>query len=98
MSLRDYELVMIVSPQVADEDMPATIERVQQFIQERGGQVKEVNPWGRRRLAYPIGQHLEGSYVLAQFSLDPASVRALEDNLRLSEDVLRHLVVKVGEQ
>ena len=95
--MRDYELVMIVSPEVADEAVPATIERVQQFIAEQGGEVKEVNPWGRRRLAYPIERHREGSYVVAQLSLDPQRLTALEENLKLSEDVIRHLVVKLEE-
>lgn len=95
--MRDYELVMIVSPEVADEAVPVTVERVQQFIAEQGGEVKEVNPWGRRRLAYPIERHREGSYVVAQLSLDPQRLTALEENLKLSEDVIRHLVVKLEE-
>jgi small subunit ribosomal protein S6 len=95
--LRDYELVMIVSPEVADEAIPATVERVQQFIAEQGGEVKEVNPWGRRRLAYPIERHREGSYVVAQLTLDPQRLTALEENLKLAEDVIRHLVVKLEE-
>ena len=96
--MRDYELVMIVSPEVADEAVPATVERVQQFIAEQGGEVKEVNPWGRRRLAYPIEKHREGSYVVAQLSLDPQRLGALEENLKLSDDVIRHLVVKLEEE
>jgi small subunit ribosomal protein S6 len=96
--LRDYELVMIVSPEVADEAVPATMERVQEFIAEQGGQVKEVTPWGRRKLAYPIGSSREGNYVVAQLGLDPQRVRALEDNLKLAEDVIRHLVVKLEEE
>lgn len=95
--MRDYELVMIVSPEVADEAVGSTVERVQQFITEQGGQVKEVAPWGRRRLAYPIGGHLEGNYFVAQLSLDPQRLRALEENLELADDVIRHLVVKVEE-
>jgi small subunit ribosomal protein S6 len=95
--LRDYELVMIVSPEVEDDAVPSTVERVQQFITEQGGQVKEVTPWGRRRLAYPIDRHREGSYVVAQLSLDPQRLKALEDNLKLAEDVIRHLVVKLEE-
>ena len=93
--MRDYELVMIVSPEVEDDAVPATVERVQQFITERGGEVKEVTPWGRRRLAYAINRHREGSYVVAQLSLDPQGLRALEDNLKLADDVIRHLLVKV---
>ncbi len=95
--VRDYELVMIISPEVADESVPATVERVQGFIQGRGGEVKEVNPWGRRKLAYPIERHTEGHYVVTQFRLDPQTVIELEGNLKLSEDVIRHLVVKLGE-
>ena len=95
--MRDYELVMIVSPEVEDEAVQSTVDRVQQFIAEQGGQGKEVTPWGRRRLAYPIDRHLEGSYVLAQLSLDPQRLKALEENLTLAEDVIRHLVVKLEE-
>ena len=95
--MREYELVMVISPEVPDESVPATVDRVQQFIQERGGQVTKVDPWGRRRLAYRIRRHSEGNYVVAQFSLDPKAVRALEGNLELAEDVLRHLVVKLEE-
>ena len=75
--MREYELVMVISPEVPDESVPATVDRVQQFIQERGGQVTKVDPWGRRRLAYRIRRHSEGNYVVAQFSLDPKAVRAL---------------------
>jgi small subunit ribosomal protein S6 len=95
--LRDYELVMVISPEVADEAVPSTVERVQQFIAEQGGQVKEVTPWGRRRLAYAIDRHKEGSYVLAQLSLDPQRLRALESNLELADDVIRHIVVRLEE-
>lgn len=95
--MRDYELVMIVSPEVGDEGLSATVEWVQQFILERGGQVKQVEPWGRRRLAYPISRHQEGNYVVAQISLEPQALPALENSLKLSEDVIRHLVVKLEE-
>ena len=95
--MRDYELVMLVSPDVGDEGLPATVERVSQFIQERGGEIKNVDQWGRRRLAYPIRRFNEGFYVVTQFALDPQAVRALEGNLDLAEDVLRHLVVRLEE-
>lgn len=93
--MRDYELVIVVSPEVADEAVPTTVERVQQFVSDKGGEVKEVTPWGRRRLAYPIARHREGSYVVAQLSLDPQQLKALDENLRLADDVIRHLLVKL---
>ena len=93
--MRDYELVMVISPDAADAEV--AVGRYQQFILERGGEVRQVDRWGRRKLAYPINRHLEGEYVVAQFRLDPSRVQELEDSLRLSEDVIRHLVVKLGE-
>jgi small subunit ribosomal protein S6 len=95
--LRDYELVLLVSPDVGDEGYLATVERVSKFIQERGGQVKDVDQWGRRRLAYPIRRFNEGFYAVTHFGLEPTELRALESNLGLAEDVLRHLVVRQEE-
>ena len=95
--MREYELVLVVSPDVGDEGFPATVERVSKFINDRGGAVKEVDQWGRRRLAYPIKRFTEGFYAVTHFSLEPTQVRALEGNLDLAEDVLRHLVVRQDE-
>lgn len=96
--MRDYELVIIVSPAVEDDAVSATVDRVQEFIAQQGGQVKEMAPWGRRKLAYPIDGFKEGNYVVAQLGLDPQSVRALEDHLKLTENVIRHLVVKLEDE
>ena len=95
--MREYELVLVVSPDVGDEGFPATVDRVSKFINERGGEIKDVDQWGRRRLAYPIRRFTEGFYAVTHFSLEPAQVRALEGNLDLAEDVLRHLVVRQDE-
>ena len=95
--MRDYELVLVVSPDVGDEGFPATVERVSKFITDRGGQVKDTDPWGRRRLAYPIRRATEGFYAVTHFSFEPTELRALEANLSLAEDVLRHLVVRQEE-
>lgn len=89
--------MMVISPDVETEAVSATVDRVQQFIMERGGQVTNVDNWGRRRLAYPINRFTEASYVVTQFRLEPLKVRDLENNLQLSEDVIRHLVIKAGE-
>jgi small subunit ribosomal protein S6 len=95
--VRDYELVVLVSPDVGDEGFPGTVERVTKFIQDRGGQIKNVDQWGRRRLAYQIRRFTEGFYAVTHFSLEPSEVRSLEGNLDLAEDVLRHLVVRHEE-
>jgi small subunit ribosomal protein S6 len=95
--VRDYELVFVISPEVGDEGMPAMVDRVNGYIQERGGEVKQVDQWGKRRLAYPIRRQAEGYYVVTQFTLEPDALRSLEGNLHLAEDVLRHLVTRVEE-
>lgn len=93
-ALRDYELVVILSPEIGDDVVGESIERLTQGIKSRGGEVVDVNHWGRRRMAYPIRRHLEGNYVVSQIRLAPAEVPGLEGNLRISEEVLRHLIVK----
>jgi small subunit ribosomal protein S6 len=95
--LRDYELVLIISPEIPEEDVPSAIDKVSQFITGRGGTVADVNRWGRRKLAYPIHHHMEGNYVHTQFQLDPEQVAGLEASLGLVEEVIRHLVVRTDE-
>ena len=95
--MRDYELVVILSPELAEEDIPAAIDRLSQLIGDRGGEVKDVDRWGRRKLAYPINKHLEGNFLVTQVRLDPNRTSDVEAGLRISEEVLRHLLVRVGD-
>ncbi len=93
--LRDYELVLVISPEVVEEEFEATIDTLSRFITERGGTISDIERWGKRRLAYPIIRFVEGSYVLARFKLRPALGKELEANLRISEEVLRHLLIRL---
>ena len=95
-SLPDYELVLVVSPEVAEEEVGATVDNISRFISERGGTISGVERWGRRKLAYPIRHFVEGTYVLTRFKLKPAFGKELEANLMVSEEVLRHLLVRLG--
>ncbi len=95
--MRDYELVMVLSPEIGDEDVPAAIETINGFVADRGGEVAEVNRWGRRKLAYPIKKHTEGNYVVSQLKLDAQMAAELEASLRLSEQVIRHLLVRAED-
>jgi small subunit ribosomal protein S6 len=94
--LRDYELVVIISPEVVEEKFDATIDSVSQFITEKGGTISNVERRGKKRLAYPIEHFTEGSYVLIRFRLKPTLSKELEANLQISEVVLRHLLVKLS--
>jgi small subunit ribosomal protein S6 len=93
-SLRTYELVVIMSPQVDDEEVSDAIDRlIRRPVESRGGEIEDLNHWGRRKLAYPIKKQLEGNYVVTQLRLEPALTRELEQGLRISEDVMRHLLI-----
>jgi len=94
--LRDYELILVISPEVAEEEFEAAIDSVGRFITGKGGVISDTERWGKRKLAYPIRHFVEGSYVLTRFKLKPEFGRELEANLRISEEVLRHLVVKLS--
>ncbi len=96
--LRAYELVVIMSPEIAEEEVPDAIDRlIRRPIEHRGGEIQHLNHWGRRRLAYPLKKHLEGNYVVTQLKLDPQRTKELEQGLLISEEVLRHLLVRVDE-
>ncbi len=97
MHLRDYELIVIISPDVAEEDISSTIDKVSDFITSRGGAITEVDHWGKRKLAYPINRFREGNYVLSRFKFKPELTAELEANLKISEDILRHMLVRSGD-
>ncbi len=94
--LRDYELTVIISPEVEDEKLEVAINNVSQFITQRGGVISGVDRWGKRKLAYPIEHFMEGYYVLAQFKMKPTLGKELEARLHISEEVLRHLLIKLS--
>lgn len=95
--LRDYELTVIINPNITEDKLEARLNSISQFVTERGGTVSEIQRWGKRKLAFPIKHSLEGIYALAKLKLKPASGKELEANLRISEDVLRHMLINVGE-
>ena len=94
--MRDYELVYIVRPTAGDEELTALNERVQGWISTDGGEVQKLNPWGRRRLAYPIDRFRDGTFIQVNFRTQPTGLGGLERQLKLSEDVIRYLLVRQG--
>ena len=90
----DYELIYIVHPNISDEELPNTIARVGEAITKLGGTNGEINQWGRRRLAFPINKAVEGNYVFTRVSLHPDRIKELDTTLKLSDTILRYLVVR----
>ena len=91
--LRDYELVIVINPEITDEALDGVIERISRFITESGGAVSNVERWGKKKLAYPIKHFTEGNYVLTRFKMEPKLSKELETNLEISEEVFRHLLI-----
>ena len=93
--LRNDEMIIIISPEVPEENIEAVVDKVNKLITDKGGVISEVEQWGKRKLAYPIRRFAEGNYVLVQFTMKPESGRELEAKLRISEETLRHLLIRV---
>jgi small subunit ribosomal protein S6 len=93
--MRRYELMLVIRPDVADDKSQALVDRTTRGIVSAGGQIIKVAPWGRRRLAYPIDRHREGSYHIILFEAPSDSIVELEHTLLITEEVLRHLITRV---
>jgi small subunit ribosomal protein S6 len=93
--MRRYELMLVLRPDLADDKVQASLERTARAIAAGGGQIVKQAPWGRRRLAYPIDHHREGSYYVVLFEAPATAIAELERGLLISEEVLRHLVTRV---
>ena len=93
--MRRYELMLVIRPDVADDKSQAIVDRTTRGISAAGGQIVKVAPWGRRRLAYPIDRHREGSYHIILFEAPSDAIVELEHTLLITEEVLRHLVTRV---
>jgi small subunit ribosomal protein S6 len=93
--MRRYELMLVLRPDVPDERSQALIDRTTRQLVAAGGQIVKVAPWGRRRLAYSIDRYREGSYHIVLFEAPPEAIADLERGLLITEEVLRHLVVRV---
>jgi small subunit ribosomal protein S6 len=89
---RDYELAIILSPEVNEEETRSFLKRLEQIVTNYEGQLVRTTQWGRRRLAYPIQHHRDGCYVFLDLILTPEAVAELERTLRVAEFVLRHMM------
>jgi small subunit ribosomal protein S6 len=89
---RAYEAMVILNPNVGEDDLKAASQRISDQITTRGGQVDKVETWGRRRMFYPIKHTMDGHYVVYSFHSEPQALREMEANWRITDDILRHLI------
>ncbi|PIW39848.1 MAG: 30S ribosomal protein S6 [Chloroflexi bacterium CG_4_10_14_0_8_um_filter_46_9] len=94
LEMSDYELVTIISPEVDGEKLPEIIDNLGKLITDRGGVVESAEQWGMRKLAYPIKKCMDANYILTKFKLEPNLTKQLNAELKASEEILRHLIVK----
>jgi small subunit ribosomal protein S6 len=92
--LYDYEIALIIRPEVEEEGQQALIEQLSELLTSDGGQVTEIESWGRRRLAFPIRKTQEGFYYFVQGQFSPSVLPELERTIKLNEDILRHMVIR----
>ena len=89
-----YETIFIINPDSDNAVFEQTIDAVRNLIESNGYEVKEVDPWGRRRLAYEVKGHQEGYYVLMVFESEPDFVEQLQRHYRITESIIKYMVVK----
>ncbi len=95
--MREYELMYLLTPDLQEDELTTAGERISSQITNRGGEITKVDGWGRRRLAYPIKRHMDGYYTVLRFKLEPGLTVELDRSLRLTEQVLRHIIVHAEE-
>jgi len=96
--LRDYEVLYIVRADLDDDKVQDVVKRVNTLIERSGGAAERTNIWGKRKLAYEVKHQKDGSYVLQDFRIDQGRIPELEAALKITEEVLRHLIVRKPEK
>lgn len=92
--MNKYELLFIIDNSAADEAKEAIIAKMSQLVTDNGGSVEKVDKWGAKKLAYPINFKEDGYYVLMNFECEPVLIAEMERQLRINDQVMRHMVVK----
>jgi len=94
---RKYELVYIASPDASEDQVTELHTQVDAIVQRLGGTIDKTENWGRRRLAYEIGRHKEGTYVLEVIDGTGELMKEIDRRLKVTDLVIRHLVVRIDE-
>ena len=95
--MRDYELMLILHPDVDSERMAVVLDRIRRVISNSGGDIIEEENWGKKRLAFKIANQTDANYHIVSISMDPCVSAELENSLNLLDDVIRHMLVRQEE-
>lgn len=95
--LRKYETIFVLRPDLEEEKNAEVIEKFKSLIENNGGEITNVEKWGKRRLAYEINDYREGFYVIVRFNAEPAVASELDRVYKISDEILRHMIVREDE-
>ena len=95
--MTDYEVLLLLDPELSDEQQAEIVERVKTLVEQGGGTFERHDPWGRRKLAYPIDKKEDGSYHLLTFSANAETLDEIGRVLKIDDDVMRHLATRRPE-
>jgi small subunit ribosomal protein S6 len=95
--VREYELMTVFRPDLGDEGIQQASERLDGLISARGAEITNTDMWGQRRMAYPISDFRDGVYRLSKLQMDPSAAIELERTLRLNDQILRHMLIRLDE-
>ena len=93
--MREYELVMVLSPEATEAEAKETVKSISDAIADGGGSISQQDNWGVKRLAYPIQRFIEGNYFVTRCTMEAQAAVSLNETLNSAQDVLRHLVIKL---
>lgn len=96
--MRNYELSMVLFSTLNEEEKVATLEKVKELIARFGGEITNVDDWGKRKLAYEIEKQREGFYYFIQFNAETSAPAEIESRIRIMEPVLRYLIVSLEDK
>jgi small subunit ribosomal protein S6 len=95
---RVYEILFIADPNLGEDAVDDLTEQVKGFVEKDGGKVEKVEKWGKKRLAYEVRGHREGSYVLMVVEGTGSLVKEVERKMKVTDGLMRHLTVRVDEE
>lgn len=95
---RKYEIGFVINPEASEEEVKKIIDSIVEIIKNAGGNIENVDEWGRRKLAYPVQKHNEGIYVFINANMVGSTFVAIERRLKLTEKVMRFIVLRMDDK
>ncbi len=96
--MNKYELAVAVSAKIEDDERAAVVEKVKAYVERFGGQITNVDEWGKKRLAYEVQHMKEAFYYFIQFDAEPTAPAEIENRVRIMENIVRFLCVRQDEE